>query len=273
MSNEVRFGFGKNWNAFLNLFSERRLQEATDSLKNTLEISDFKGLSFCDAGSGSGLFSLAAAKKLGAKKIHSFDYDLDSVHSTQSLKDNFLPKAKYWSIEQGSILDDSYVQGLGLFDIVYSWGVLHHTGDMYKGFENVIKLVKPGGLLFISIYNDQGFESKLWHKIKKTYNTSGFVGKKLMIGITFLRCWSKTILMDTFRYGKPLKTWKDYPNNNTRGMSAYHDLIDWVGGYPFEVASVQQVCDYFEPKGFNLKFLKDCGGGLGCNEFVFKKVD
>ena len=55
-------------------------------------------------------------------------------------------------------------------------------------------------------------------------------------------------------------------------MSAKHDLIDWVGGYPFEVASPEEVFRRIHPLGFELRHLKTCGGGLGCNEYVFEQA-
>ena len=55
---------------------------------------------------------------------------------------------------------------------MYSWGVLHHTGAMWKALENASTLVRPGGLLFIALYNNQGGASRRWKIIKRTYNDS-----------------------------------------------------------------------------------------------------
>jgi 2-polyprenyl-6-hydroxyphenyl methylase/3-demethylubiquinone-9 3-methyltransferase len=52
-------------------------------------------------------------------------------------------------------------------------------------------------------------------------------------------------------------------------MSVWYDLVDWVGGYPFEVAKPEEVFDFYRKRGFELSRLKTSGGGLGCNEFVF----
>lgn len=67
----------------------------------------------------------------------------------------------------------------------------------------------------------------------------------------------------------PFKAWDDKKKN--RGMSVWHDLVDWVGGYPFEVAKPEEIFDFYRTKGFTLVRLKTCGGGLGCNEYVFIK--
>jgi 2-polyprenyl-6-hydroxyphenyl methylase/3-demethylubiquinone-9 3-methyltransferase len=56
-------------------------------------------------------------------------------------------------------------------------------------------------------------------------------------------------------------------------MNRSCDIVDWVGGYPYEVARPEQIFDFYRDKGFILTKLK-CGGvGLCCNEFVFQKTE
>ena len=145
-----RFEFGENWSLFLDVLDEQRIDEAVDSLKVMLDVNSLKGRSFLDIGSGSGLFSLAA-KKLGAK-VHSFDYDPKSVACTKELKNRFFANDKEWIIEIGSALDADYLEKLGKFDIVYSWGVLHHTGDMWKALDCISQSVNVDGKLFIALW-------------------------------------------------------------------------------------------------------------------------
>lgn len=226
-----RFAFGKNWSRFLAHLNEERIREAEKSLKEKLGIKDLSNKVFLDIGSGSGLFSLAA-HRLGAQ-VFSFDYDHDSVECTQYLKKNYSQSDREWSVEQGSVLDAEFLKKFGQVDIVYSWGVLHHTGHMYKAFENVEGLVKEGGKLFLSIYNDQGGASRRWKWIKEKYTKTSMPGARFFLTLyTLFRQWIITIVKDALKHGNPLKSWKAYGLNN-RGMSAYHDLIDWVGGVSF----------------------------------------
>src|SRR2546427_5644386 len=163
-----RFEFGKNWSRFLDVLDDERIARAEESLKQMLEVADLDGRSFLDIGSGSGLISLAA-RRLGAR-VHSFDYDPQSVACTGELKRRYFLDDGNWVVEEGSVLDQDYLACLGVFDVVYSWGVLHHTGAMWRALENVVPLVKERGQLFISIYNDQGGPSARWRRVKRTYN-------------------------------------------------------------------------------------------------------
>ncbi len=264
-SNE-NFSFGKNWLSFLSMVNEERIQEAE---KNIQKIpSSLKDKIFLDAGCGSGLFSLAAAR-LGARVI-SFDLDADCIQCAEHLKKTYASGAN-WTIQQGSVLDLDFLKRLEPADIIYSWGVLHHTGNMYKAFENLTKIMKPSGHLFISIYNDQGKMSQKWKKIKASYNKASYLKKMALLGYTCYKTWGKNMCMSLLTSGNLLKGWRNYEKNN-RGMSAYHDLIDWVAGYPFEVARPEDVVHFFSPLGYQLQKMKTCGAGLGCNEFVFLKL-
>jgi SAM-dependent methyltransferase len=262
-----RFQFGENWMKFLTLLDNTRIERASESLCFRLEVKDLNGKSFLDIGSGSGLFSLAA-RRLGAK-VHSFDYDSQSVACTKKLKQLYFPDDEQWLLEQGSALDKDYLAGLGKFDIVYSWGVLHHTGAMWSALEHIIPLVAEGGKLFIAIYNDQGRNNQMWTVVKKIYNRLPPEFRWLVLGPALIRLWGPTILRDLMR-GKPFLSWKNY-KEGTRGMSPWHDLVDWVGGYPFEVAKPEEIFSFYRNRGFFLQQLSTCAGGIGCNEFVFIK--
>ena len=253
-----RFAFGKNWARFLAEVDDNKICQAEQSLCRVLKVKDLKGKRFLDIGSGSGLFSLAA-RKLGAT-VHSFDYDPHSVACTNELKRRYFADDPRWNVEQGSVLDEKYVSGLDRFDVVYSWGVLHHTGQMYTAFANVIPSVADHGQLFIAIYNDQGLTSKYWSWVKRRYNKN-LIARYFLVAIhtpyLFGMRWLVRVLSDRLSL--------------ERGMSLWHDMIDWLGGYPFEVAKPEAVFLFFRDRGFTLEELKTCGGRMGCNEFVFRR--
>lgn len=261
-----RFEFGKNWGKFLASLNEQRIAGAEASLRQMLECDDLAGQSFLDIGSGSGLFSLAA-RRLGAR-VHSFDYDPHSVACTAELRRRYFPEDAEWVVESGSALDAEYLRGLGQFDVVYSWGVLHHTGQMWQALDNARLPVAPGGRLFIAIYNDTGSQSARWKWIKKTYN-----GLPRLLRMPFallavapdeLKNVSRAVV--TLKVGAYVRSWTEYDQN--RGMNKWRDIVDWVGGYPYEAAKPDAIFDFYRRRGFTLARLY-CGGGLGCNEFVF----
>jgi 2-polyprenyl-6-hydroxyphenyl methylase/3-demethylubiquinone-9 3-methyltransferase len=262
-----RFEFGKNWLRFLKVLDEERIIEAEKSLRAMLETESLSGKSFLDVGCGSGLFSLAAMR-LGAARVHSFDYDPQSVACTLELKRRYFPADERWTAQAGSVLDAAYLARLGRFDIVYSWGVLHHTGQMWQALENVAPLVAPRGKLFIAIYNNQGKSSRRWKAVKTVYN-KGWPGR-LLVSAAFIPYFIlRGLVADLLRMRSPFSRYREY--KKSRGMSRVHDWIDWLGGYPFEVAKPEEIFDFYRKRGFALIKLKTCGGSLGNNEFVFQK--
>ena len=259
-----RFEFGENWSNFLAVLDEERITTAVESLRSMLGVTDLAGKTFIDVGSGSGLFSLAA-RRLGAFVV-SFDYDPKSVKCAEELRNRYFPGDENWKIHQGSVLDREFLAGLGRFDVVYSWGVLHHTGRMWDALENVRSLLREDGTLFIAIYNDQGRMSAVWKRVKKTY-CSGTVGRVFVKGVWIPYFALRQLAADILRRRNPLLGYTQYKRQ--RGMSMVHDWYDWLGGYPFEVAKPEEIFNFYRERGLALARLKTCGGGLGCNQFVF----
>ncbi len=264
---ELRFAFGRNWERFLSALNEARLRNAQETLLEFWPNGN-DSVTFLDIGSGSGTFSLAA-RRLGAT-VTSFDYDEYSVACTRKLKELYFAEqadSTAWKIEQGSALDADYVRSLGKFDIVYSWGVLHHTGAMWQALENATIPVADGGLLVIAIYNDQGWKSRFWKMVKRTY-CSGVLGRWLITALFVPLFLIGFFVADLLKLRNPLARYRSQAD--ARGMSVITDIIDWIGGYPFEVATAEQIIDFYRQRGFELK-QKKLTNGLGCNEFVFHK--
>jgi 2-polyprenyl-3-methyl-5-hydroxy-6-metoxy-1,4-benzoquinol methylase len=261
-----RFEFGKNWNGFLRTISEDKICRAVVEIQRAFGVDDFSGMSFLDIGSGSGLSSLAA-RRLGAK-VHSFDYDPQSVRSTELLREKYFPMDKDWTIESGSALDTQYLSSLGKFDIVYSWGVLHHTGAMWTGLENALLPLDRNGLLCIAIYNTQLLWTDIHKFLKRNYNNSSVIGKSVISAVYAGTTVVAGLAADVLQRRNPVNRYRH--SGRSRGMSWWHDVVDWAGGYPFETASPDEVFEFFLARGCYLKKLKTCGNRHGCNEFVFR---
>jgi len=264
---QERFEFGRNWLRFLSSVTEQRIQNAAASLAAMLRTGNLRGLRLLDIGCGSGLSSVAA-HRLGAS-VHSFDSDPQSVACTLEMRRRFFSGDGDWTVEQGSALDQAYLRSLGSFDIVYAWGVLHHTGAMWNALENALMPVAPGGRLFVAIYNDQGSRSRRWRAIKRLYNhTPPSLRGGLALAVAIHQWWRR--MLKDFLMLRPFSTWRAY--SVQRGMSPWRDVVDWVGGYPFEVAKPEEIFDFYRSRNCELLALKTCGGGLGCNEFVFRRI-
>lgn len=253
------FKFGENWASFSKNIDESRIEEAMQSLKVLFGENGIENKSFLDLGCGSGLFSIAA-HRLGARKVLGIDVDPVSVATSQTNASQWLNDPSSISFCQLSVLDTDQLSKLGTFDIVYSWGVLHHTGDMNLALENASKRVATHGLLMIAIYN-RHWSSLPWKMIKWFYNRVGPLGQRILV-------W---LFMPVIFAAKWLVTFQN-PFRMQRGMEFMHNVVDWVGGYPYEYASIPEMKTSLKTLGFETLKVRPAIVPTGCNEFICRKV-
>ena len=252
---KVTFSFGKNWVQFVDGLSESDIDLAIQDIKFWL--GDVRDKSVVDIGSGSGINSLSFSR-LGAKSVHSFDFDPLSVEASKKLQAKFGSTAN-WTIEQGSVLDTNYLNTLGQFDIVYSWGVLHHTGAMWDAIENSISLVARGGKMWIALYV-KGPRYLQDLALKQKFNAATDFRKRIMIRQRILRKMASAVK----HRRNPLK----WNHTVSRGMNEYHDILDWLGGLPYETATEDEVVQFVRRRGLVLERLKVCREG-DLSKYVF----
>jgi SAM-dependent methyltransferase len=263
----VRFGFGANWTRFLSVLDEARIQAAEQHLREMLQAPDLRGKRFLDIGSGSGLSSLAA-RRLGAT-VYSFDFDPQSVNCTSELRRRYFPDDPTWHVERGDAIDIDYMSRLGQFDVVYSWGVLHHSGSMWLGIELALQRLRSG-TIYLALYNDQGVRSRTWWLTKYAYvhlpswcrppfAYSIWFSINVLKAVRLLLKLRPRAAIALFRLTQP-----------RRGMSVKYDILDWVGGFPFEYVRYDTLVKYMEAKGLRL-VRGTPNPGIGCHEFVFER--
>lgn len=254
-----RFAFGENWRKFSERFQYQDYLSAKESLEEL--IPNLKDKTFLDIGCGSGLFSIAASA-LGAKEVSGFDVDPQAVSTSKKLVEKISewdPDVRRDAIEfkVESILNENIE--FQRYDIVHSWGVLHHTGDMYRAFAAVENLVAEKGTLVLAIYNKH-FTSPVWKMVKYIYVKSPkFIKQSLVFFVLIMKFLAVLVIS------------RRNPFKKRRGMHYYTDIVDWVGGYPYEYASPEEVTGFFEAAGFRLRKLIKTKGFTGCNQFVFEK--
>ena len=263
MMTSLAFDFGRNWQAFSAAkLDVRRLNDAVQSLQDLIGSENIRGRTFLDIGCGSGLFSIAAAQ-CGAARVVGFDISPTTIEVSRNNVARFADHldgitAPHFCI--GDVLDDAFLADLGTFDIVYAWGVLHHTGAMWQAIRNAVSLVEPeDGTLVIAIYNHH-WTSPVWKQIKRMYNLSPGAVR-----------WLLNYLFGALIYGGVWITAHENPLHKERGMDFWYDVIDWLGGYPYEYARISDVIGFVQPLGLQVEQVVKPRGWTGCNEFVFRR--
>lgn len=259
MTSKITFSFGKNWMDLNRHITQEEIDKAISDLNYWIGKENIEGKRVLDLGSGSGIHSLGLFS-LGAKELVSFDYDPNSVTATT---EHWTQKSKpsNWRVLHGSVLDKAFIRSLGQFDLVYSWGVLHHTGSMWEAINNALSMVKPAGLFYLTIYKDDDYDKSI--KLKEKYNAASPTGKKIMENKEILKIMGKRLLRlkNPFAWNQKLE----------RGMNIYHDLVDWMGGLPYEAANEDEMLQWGLKN--NLQLLRVlCRGNYGtCNYYLFRK--
>lgn len=263
MDTADRYEFGRNWQRYLAAsFDESRARAAQDHLLDFLGVADLDGRRMVDIGCGSGIHSLGALRA-GVEDLVSFDFDPDSVAATRSL--HALAGAPgHWKVARGSVLDRAYLDALGRFDIVYSWGVLHHTGALWEAFDNAASMVAPGGIFYVALY-DAGVASpspEFWLAKKRRYHRGGWLTKRRLEATQIAR----NVAGQLRRGRNPINLFTRY--RDTRGMTYMTDLRDWLGGWPMEYSTVDQVTERARRHGLTRTKLQT---GEACAEYLFSR--
>ena len=267
---KITFSFGQNWLDYSRRIDEETVQQAAASLQRLFGVESLSGRSFLDIGCGSGLFCVAAAR-LGAGPVVGLDVDPKSVQATAQNAARFSPEASI-RVAVGSILDPAAVAALPRSDVVYAWGSLHHTGDMWSAIGSVLGLPAEGGLLSIAIYNKTA-HSERWTKVKRFYNNRGPLAKRLMVEGYYhkQRMEYRLSVLKRRLLGQPP------PDRIARGMDVYYDVIDWLGGYPYEYATPEEIKSFVAEKtdgalALEREFLVgNAPRSIGCNELVWRR--
>ena len=262
------FRFGENWREFSASVGEARVESAVASLARLLPREMIAGRSMLDIGSGSGL-SAVAALRLGARQVTAVDIDADSVATTRSILERFAP---------GEAIDvrllgvfDLAREGIGEFDVVHSWGVLHHTGDLHDALASASRHVRPDGLLVLSLYRRTVLD-RFWIAEKRLYTHGPRFLRPIIRG-----CFKSAYLLAIAATGRnPWRYVRDY--GRERGMSWSHDVHDWLGGYPYEPIEAGELAGRMTALGFEQELLIErpvpARGlfGAPCNEYRFRRI-
>lgn len=261
-SSAKRYEFGKNWTRFVEKSAnDERVDIAKQHILAFVGRDNLEGVDFLDIGCGSGIHSLAA-HRAGAARIHGFDYDGNSVSATNIMRRK-AGEPQSWTVERGDVLDDKYVASLGKWNFVYSWGVLHHTGDVWRAIENASKTVAPDGIFYIALYSeDVQPDPQFWLDVKQKYNQASWFRRLLM------EWWYVWVFIMQRKPGevKQVAT-RIVQHRFTRGMSFFADIRDWLGGWPMEFTRDADVTAFLAARSFEQLNIKT---GEACTEFLFR---
>jgi 2-polyprenyl-3-methyl-5-hydroxy-6-metoxy-1,4-benzoquinol methylase len=260
---DQRFEFGKNWSVFIQKhFSAERIDISKQHILKFTKRENLNDLTALDIGCGSGLHSIAMLRA-GAKSVHCFDYDPNSVATTRHIQE-LVGNPSNWTVQQGSVLDDAFIESLPLYDLVYSWGVLHHTGEVWHAIRNAASRVKPGGLFYIALYSADvqvNPPPEFWLAVKRRYVSSGWMMRRLM---DLWYIYRFQLFGNLRKVPEFLRRAREY--KKSRGMNIYIDIRDWLGGWPMEFVHDHEAIEFCSKLGFKLT---EIATGQANTEFLF----
>jgi SAM-dependent methyltransferase len=258
----IGFSFGANWMRFLEAVDEPIIAKAVQSFVGFTHLPRLDAYEFLDLGCGSGLSSLVALR-LGARRVVSIDIDPHSVECARQLRKTQKISEDRWRIQQGSVLDEAFLESLGRFSYVHSWGVLHHTGALWPAVSNVVRHnVEEHGLFHTALYNATPTSAR-WLAVKRLCNRS----PRVMFPLLSRGYAGLLMAKKLTRLQSPLRYVRDY--QRIRGMSFLRDIDDWFGGLPYEYCTPDEILNVLAEHGFSLLRLKTTRSN-GCNEFLFR---
>ena len=271
LSFESHFEFGQNWTDYAKGVTQEYLDSAIQCLKALLGVESLDGVRMLDIGCGSGIHAVAAAT-LGAH-VTAVDLDPKCVSATQAMCERFNVADRVETCIRSVFDLEPSVNGV--YDLVYSWGVLHHTGAMWPAIESAAKCVAPEGQFALAIYRRTKC-CRLWQIEKKIYSN---LPRVLQFPVQVVYTAAVDIMQSIKRRQLPTTLHRDY--KKLRGMSRWHDVHDWLGGYPYESARPREIDTFLT----NLGFVKERGfkdydhrvawglPGSGCAEYIYRLKD
>ena len=284
---DSHFAFGENWADFARIVDDDRINAAVEGLKRLLAGVDLSGKRFLDIGCGSGLHALAALK-LGAAEVFAVDLDPHSVKTARALLSQHAPGCS-WRVEKRSVFDlgspsegtprsdvdvgRDLSENLGTFDVVYSWGVLHHTGDMHRAIQGATGLVKEGGSFVFALYR-RTLMCPLWKIEKRWYSRASQRAQSAARGV-----YTGLFTVGLWLTGRTMRAYNIECMKRTRGMNFEHDAHDWLGGYPYESINAEEVEALMSDLGFSRRARVVRPGlssriglfGFGCDEYHYER--